>query len=68
MHVNWPPWADKNQIKCENVRFLSEMSWVWSFVNSPARIDENQLKCEKVRFFYEQSKINSGEFISSVSF
>ena len=26
MHVDSPPLADKNQLKCEKVRFLTEMS------------------------------------------
>ena len=33
IHVNSPAWADENQIKCEKVRFLSEMSKVkWRLV------------------------------------
>ena len=45
MHINSLAWADENQLKCEKVRFLSEMSdinsrwvifnvWEWTFFKS----------------------------------
>ena len=30
MHVNWPAWADDNQLKWEKVRFFLEMNEISS--------------------------------------